>query len=272
MKSTLNLTLIVFSAAVVALTGCKKGAVSPTADGELDITAVTKQIGTSFYKSFTGQYGGANIGDGITVPNNVKSTRGPRVNSIEPYCGYQIDTTDNVSYQAFDTLKNIDSKYKFIYTCSADNLDGYVLTDTVTYTDNGPLFTNKYLIAQNYIVSKADAHYTMVSMKGTMGNNFVKKVLNAEGSVIDTKNNHTEYTLTNVKIKTAGGSADISSGTVTFEASLSEETGGKTFSGNFSGSMTFLGNKKANIKITYKNKTQKYSLDLATYDQTQIFD
>lgn len=270
MKLTFKVTLTIF-ATVAILASCKKNGLAPatSADGEIDVTTAAKQIGISFAKSFSGAYGGAKLGDGIKAPSNSKSSR-LRVNSTEPYCGYVIDTTDNFTYQVGDTTKNVDSKYKFIYTCSASTLDGYALTDSVTYTDKGPLFLNKYLMAQNYIVNKAADDYSLVTMHGTLGNNFVEKVLNQSGAVTDTKNNHTEYTFTNVKVNTNG--AGIISGTVTFNASLSETvTGVKTFRGSFSGTMTFLGNNQATLVITYKGKTQKYAFDLITYDQTPIF-
>lgn len=273
MRSTVKLTLTIFAVATVAITSCKKNSVAPatSADGEIDVTVAAKQIGVSFSKSFNGIYGGAKLSDGIKTPSGIKSGR-LKVNSIEPYCGYVIDTTDNFTYQVVDTTKNVDSKYKFIYTCSANTLDGYVLTDSVTYTDKGPLFINKYLIAQNYIVNKAADDYSLVSMHGSMGNRFVEKVLNESGAVIDTKNNHTEYTFTDVKVNTNG--LGVVSGTVAFNASLSETVVGvktKTYRGSFSGTMTFLGNNQAILVITYKGKTQKYTFDLITYDQTPIF-
>lgn len=270
MKSTIKLTLTIFAAVAVVFTSCKKSTLSPannTADADMDLTVAVKQIGTAFYKSLGGQYGGAKAGDGIKTPHSGPATRGPRVNSTEPYCGYTIDTADNFDYYVNDTLRNVDSKYKFVYTCSANALDGYILTDSVTYTDRtaANLFLNKYFIGQNYIVNKAADDFSKVSMRGTLGNNFVEKVLDNNGNVTDTKSNHTEYVLSNILINTSStGTGAVLSGSVTFNATLSEKiTGVKTIHGAFTGSMTFLGNDLVNITVTYKGKTttQKYHLD-----------
>lgn len=280
MRSTIKLALTVFAAAAVALTSCKKGNDASSSDNlpevDMDATVAAKQIAQAFYSSLNGQYGGAKAADGIKAPNSSRPTRGPRVNSIEPYCGFTIDTTDNFDYTAGDTLKNVDSKYKFIYTCSVSVLDGYVLSDSVTYTDKGTLFLNKYLIAQNYTVNKAANDYSVVNMRGTLGNNFVEKALNSTGAVTDTKNNHTEYVLNNIHISTSNtGTGAVLSGTVSFNATLSEKiTGVKTIHGTFKGNMTFLGNNLVNIKLTYKGKTttQKYYLDPYSGYLSEVYD
>jgi hypothetical protein len=268
MRSSVKITLAVLSAVLLVTTSCKKSALAPVAsNSSANTMAISKQIATNLLKSLGGHYGGANISDGIKAPSGVVVTpKGQRVNGIDPYCGFTIDTTTNFDTQVGDTLKNVDSKYKFIYTCSTNALDGYVLSDTVTYTDKGALFLNKYIIGQNYIVNKASNDFSAVSMHGTLGTDIYLGVLNTSNQTTGYNKNNTQYVLSGLNINVAGATPDITVGTVTFNSHITYLEAGKTVTGGYSGTLTFIGNHKAHMTVTYNGVTTTYLFNLLNYD------
>jgi hypothetical protein len=273
MRSTLKITLAALSAVVLINASCQKTAVTPAkSNASANTLAIAKQIGINFYQSVTGQHGGANIGDGIKAPSGVvPNPTSLRINGFtgEPYCGLTIDTTLNFDRQVGDTLKNVDSRYKFIYTCSTSALDGYVLSDSITYTDKGPLFFNKWITGQNYIVTKSSADFSTVLMRGTIGTNYYTSTVN--GATTTAYNRAlTQYSLNNLTVKVSGASPDITAGTATYNANITYLEDGNTVTGGFTGSITFIGDHKARMVITYQGVTTTYSFDLITYNLTVI--
>ncbi|MCC8424530.1 hypothetical protein [Mucilaginibacter sp. UR6-11] len=273
MKASFKITLTTLAAVLLVYTGCKKVTEAPggSNNSPANTMAAGKQIAANLYKSITGRYGGVNIGDGIKAPSGVVSTpRGPRVNGIEPYCGFTIDTTLNLENQVGDTLKNVDSKYKFIYTCSSSALDGYFLSDSITYTDKGALFLNKWITGQNYIVNKSGSDFSTISMRGYIGTDFYLSTLNNSKAIIAYNRSVTQYVLNGLTINVAAGSPDIIAGTVNFNANISYLEDGNTVTGGFTGSIAFLGNHQAHITVIYNGETTVYAYNLLTNEINPI--
>jgi hypothetical protein len=266
MKRSIKIILAALICVPFVYTSCKKSATpSAPSNTSANTMAISKQIAGNFIKSLNGGYGGAKIGDGIKAPSGfMSSQKGPRVNSVTPYCGYTIDTALNFTTLTGDTSKTVDSKYKFIYTCSNGTLDGYILSDSITYTDSSPLFKNKYITGQNYSVNNASSDYSVVLMRGTLGTNYSVSTLNNSHLEIAYNKANTQYYLNALTVNVSGKSPDITGGSVDFNANITYLQDGNTVTGGYSGSMQFLGNHIAKITLTYNGVTTVYSYNLIT--------
>jgi hypothetical protein len=274
MRSTVKITLAALTGLALIYSSCSKSVTGPapsTKASANNTQAISKQIASNFVKALKGTYGGANIGDGIKAPNR-KSTanKGPRINSVTPYCGFTIDTALYFTVLLGDTTKTVDSKYKFIYTCSAGSLDGYVLTDSITYTEKGTLFLNKYLTAQNYIVNNISSDFSVVSLHGSIGTAYDTDVFDNAQTRVAYGYTHTQYYLNGLSINVAGSAPNITAGTVNFSSNIIYLENGNTVTGGFAGSLTFLGNNMANMSVTYNGVTTLYSYNLLTNDMQPI--
>jgi hypothetical protein len=274
MRSTFKFTLAALSA-VLIYSGCSKSSLQPatnTNKNSAQTLAISKQIANNLYKSLTGVYGGANIGSGVKAPKAI--TAAPqgklRVNAV-PYCGMTIDTTLYFDFMQHDTTTTVDSRYKFTYTCSSSSLDGYILSDSITYTDKSPTVFNKYATGQNYTVRNASADFSVVGMYGTIGTSY--HTSNVSGSNVATNYNYndTRYSLNNLLINISGPSPDITSGTVTFVSNITYlEVGGSPVTGGFTGTITFVGSHNATMSVTYNGTTTLYSYNTTTGELTAL--
>jgi hypothetical protein len=276
MRSTLKITLAALTA-VLIYSGCSKSLNEPAPSANKNSAqtlAISKQIATNLYKSLTGTYGGANIGSGIKAPSAITAAPkgGRRVNTVTPYCGMTIDTALYFDFLHTDTTTTVDSKYKFTYTCSSSALDGYTLSDSITYTDKSPTVLNKYATGQNYTVINNSADFSVVSMWGTIGTSFRQSNINASSHATTNYNyNDTKYSLNNLQINVAGASPDITGGNATFVSNITYlEVGGTPVTGGFWGTITFLGDHKAKMTVNYNGVTTNYSYNLTTGEVTEI--
>jgi hypothetical protein len=271
MRLTFKITLAALTA-VLIYSSCSKSITEPAPSANKNSAqtlAISKQIATTLYKSLTGAYGGANIGSGIKAPSAITAAPkgGRRVNSITPYCGLTIDTALYFDFLHNDTTTTVDSKYRFTYTCSANALDGYILSDSITYTDKSATVLNKYATGQNYTVINASPNFSVVAMYGTIGTSFRTSNVNASHIATNYNYNDTKYSLNNLLVNVTGASPDITGGNVNFVSNITYlEVGGSPVTGGFSGTITFLGNHMAKISITYNGETTLYSYDLANND------
>jgi hypothetical protein len=275
MRSTFNFTLAALTA-VLIYSSCSKSVTEPAPSSNKNSAqtlAISKQIATNLYKSLTGGYGGANIGSGIKAPSAITAAPkgGRRVNAVTPYCGMTIDTTLYFDFMQHDTTTTVDSKYKFIYTCSTNSLDGYILSDSITYTDKTSTVFNRYTTGQNYTVVNASPNFSVVAMYGTIGTSFRTSNVNASHITTNYNYNDTKYVLNNLLVNVAGASLDITSGSVNFVSNITYlEVGGSPVTGGFSGTITFLGNHMAKMSVTYNGVTTLYSYNLVTNDVDPI--
>lgn len=247
-------------------TGCKKSATtSSSSNTSANTMVISRQIAGTFIKSLNGEYGGAKIGDGIKAPSNPMSAqKSPRVNSVISYCGYSIDTALYFTGLIGDTTRVAGSKYKFIYTCSNGVLNGYILSDSITYTDNGTLFNNKYLTGQNYAVNNFNADFSVVLIRGTLGTNYSLSTLNNSHVVVAYNKANIQYYLNALTVNVTGSTSNITGGAVDFNAGIVYLKDGNTVAGNYSGSMQFLGNHMTKITLTYNGVTTVYSYNIIT--------
>ncbi|MGF7078662.1 hypothetical protein [Mucilaginibacter sp. UYCu711] len=276
MRSTFKFTLAAL-AAVLIYSSCSKSVTEPAPSANKNSAqtlAISKQIATNLYRSLTGGYGGANIGSGIKAPSAITAAPkgGRRVNAVTPYCGMTIDTTLYFDFMQHDTTTTVDSKYKFTYTCSTNSLDGYILSDSITYTDKTSTVFNRYITGQNYTVQNASADFSVVAMYGTIGTSFRTSNVNPSSHATTNYNyNDTKYSLNNLLVNVRGASPDITGGSVNFVSNITYlEVGGSPVTGGFSGTITFLGNHMAKMSVTYNGVTTLYSYNLVTNDVDPI--
>lgn len=267
LKSTLAL-LVVFA---FAYTACKKS--QTPSKNTINTADLSKQLALGLYNSLSGRYGGADINDGIKVPSSLSPNhKGPRINSVSPFCGYVIDTTYSNSSQSGDTSKVFGGHYKFTFGCTVGKIDSYLLSDTVSNTETGTLFNNVYSVSQNYFVKALDTAYKTSSIEGYINSSFHTKVLNASGVTTQYHNTDSQYGLHNVKVDISSGLADITEGTSIFYAqvaNLDSSTGANGSIDSYNGTLTFKGNHIAKVSITIGGVTKLYKVNLLTQTVTE---
>jgi len=267
MKINITRAILCLAAFMLFYSSCKKNTVKPaaTAATTVDYATLSSQTATMFYKSITGQYGGADVSKGIKSPFSAKVT-GRALFSTSPLCGFVIDTSYNYSITIgtnilSDTVKTYSGTFRFQYTCTGGNVNGYILNDTVNYLEqNQFLFSNNTNLNQNYTVKALDQTFKLVSMDGTLnsGANFQQIFNEASGYLFGT------YVLTGLKVDFTSGVADVTEGTSTFHIvyrPMRSFDVPQVPNQIYDGTIQFLGNHKAKLTI---NPGHVYLVDLLT--------
>lgn len=263
MKIPYTRLLLFAIVAAVFYSSCQKSDVKPVAKTAADTAIVHKQIALTLVQALNGSYGGTNINVGVKAQSNISTTHtDPMEYRIAPLCGFIIDTTFSSKTQSGDTAKVFAGNFRFIYTCSTNRPDGYIVHDSLVYTGIAPVFKNSFTVAQNYTVKATDSTYKHVVTNGSILSE-VNNLLYHDGFSVgyDFVSNH--YQLHNLKVDIAGGKpADITSGTADFISVTSylhygdaNYTESKTV-----GRITFLGNHRAKLAITGTGKS--FMIDL----------
>ncbi|HVW98566.1 MAG TPA: hypothetical protein VHA56_21545 [Mucilaginibacter sp.] len=252
--------------------GCKKNQIKANTPKSVDFKSLSSKVALNFMQAVSGKIGGANINDGIKAPSGITmNVKGLRLFSVNPLCGYAIDTAYNFSVVSGDSTKAYKGDFHFTYTCSTDNVDGYTVRDSLTNTEVGALFNNTYTLGQNYVVKALDNTYTFVSMDGYVASTVFDRVLNAGGATVEYHYLAGQYNLTGLTVKITNGVADITSGTSKFFVFITNLDPTTSIDGSFygyAGTITFLGNHKA--KLTIESPSQSYMVDLLTGEVTPL--
>ena len=270
MKLNLTRTTLLFAVFILVYSSCKKNTIKPvaatTTATPVDLAALSSQVGVTFYKSINGQYGGTDISKGITSPFSTKTGRRV-VNSIAPLCGFVIDTSYNYTIDngqnklsLTDTLKTYSGRFRFQFTCTSGNVDGYDVADTVDYIErNAFTFYNSISVAQNYNVKALDQTYKLVSMDGTLTSwAGYDQTFAEQGTSLNAS-----YVLAGLRVNFASGIADITQGTATFHIVYYPlHSFDVPFTPSaYDGSIQFLGNHMAKLTI---NPGHVYMVNLLT--------
>jgi len=248
-------------------TACKK----PPAKTASAIDTSSTKIAINLMQGLSGAYGGANINDGVKAESNITDgqNHGAIVFKKVPLCGFTIDTTFNTKAKAADSAKTFFGNFKFIYTCSTDRPDGYIVHDSLVSIATSTTFKNRFTAAQDYTVKALDSTYKLVSTKGSILS-ITDNAIYQDGFSVGYDYNYNSYTLSGLKIDFTKGSADIITGVANFKSTTSYlHPGDKAATEvNYTGTITFLGNHKARLHINEKNKS--YTIDLLTGIATAI--
>ncbi|MDB5090058.1 MAG: hypothetical protein JWR09_4052 [Mucilaginibacter sp.] len=261
MKLKIKGMLMLLTSATLFYAACKKGeklpapVIKPVTDSAtLNMEAITSQVAVNFAQSFNGTYGGININDGIGLPDfaTVKKVK-PVITDANQLCSFFPDTAVSISITKGDTLKaQTDGFFKFFITCDSAKAKGYSVFDSLATTGKGAKNSFAYNVSQYYVVKSLNAANTLLSVNGN-SKSFVDLVSNdASHKPISV---HSYYTLTALTFDLSK-KGDIISGVSTFQSIGANNNGGWYYAGT----ITFLGNHKANVLIN--NKT--FNVDLLT--------
>lgn len=277
---TKNFTRIFLSlsAIVMLYASCKKETVKKNTAATTDYKALSSQVATTFYQAITGQYGSVDVSKGIKSPFKANAAhKGLTLNDVPSLCGFAVDTTYNYTvvspgdpgYQFTDTTKTYHGNFHFVYTCTAGIVNGYDVTDSVSYNASTFNFRSASSLAQHYIVKALDQTYKVVSMDGTLS------ARTNENKIGEEVNSYsiTTYTLTGLKVDFSSGIADIVSGTSTFHMHILPPTSigvppPYIVYIDYYGIIEYLGNHKAKLTINPGGKI--YLVDLITGVATPV--
>jgi len=263
MKFTFKLSLVVLTALAIFYSSCKKSGAKPANDTTTtkptptDYKVLGSQIALNFYKSITGAYGGANVNNGIGLPGATTATsRKVRViNSLDAMkssCGFTLDTTYNTNLTAGDTAKTFSGHFKFIYTCTSTDVDGYSLVDSLTNTEVGSIFNNRFINSQNFTVKALNQTYKLVSMDGGSFLGINNSTLTS-GKVTGYHDLDMNYKLSGLQVNFSTGVADLTTGTASFNGTQGDLDSTTATDGNIAtyvGTITFLGSYQAKVAFT----------------------
>jgi len=273
MKPNFTRSLILLSAVVLFYTACKKNTVKPTQTtaAKTDYASISSQLAVTFYKSITGQYGGANIGKGVTSPFSAK-VGGTAASVTSPLCGFVVDTSYSYSVHSskhpspFDTTYTYSGSFRLAYTCSGGAVNGYVVDDSLGYNEQTYIaFNNSSNVGQHYTVKTLDQTGKLLSMNGSI-NTYVNLIgaFNESGAFF-----RAAYKLAGLTVNYGSGTADVTTGVATFHMvytvySLVIQSPPPTI---YDGTIEFLGNHKARLTI---NPGHVYIVDLTTGVATPV--
>ncbi|MCR8561348.1 hypothetical protein KXD93_27090 [Mucilaginibacter sp. BJC16-A38] len=255
MKLNLTRTLVLLAVIVVCYASCKKQnapSAGNTTKAVIDYKALSSTIGTQFYKSITGQYGGTDVNKGITSPDEaVAANKKFSLNSIAPLCGTIIDTTyktETVNPATASFTTHFEN-FHFTYTCDAGRVDGYLVRDSLVNVSVQNLFaSNTYAVTQNYAVKALDQTYKYVSMDGSLSS----LVATGNSEALSVKSTASIYYLVGLRVNFASGPADITAGTTSFKTTTTVYGPETSYIHNvttYYGTIQYLGNHKA--KVTF---------------------
>jgi len=263
MKPFVKMMVAAMACSMFLYTACKKVSDAPVK------TASTKDVaglvGKDFTQALAGNYGGLSLKDNVKPPTFLTESNRKIVNSLNPLCGYTIDTTVRYVYRQGDSVKSlVKGRFVFTFTCSSTIPDGYKSFTSFTSSGKTPDYAYIYAIAQGYIVQALNAQYTKVSANGTLKSFGDFKYGAADVDTTHLANSiyqHQTYIMHNLVIDVTNN-LDIISGTATF-TSKGRNSFGKW---EYIGTIEFIGNHKAIITIN----GQAYNVDLLTGVATPI--
>lgn len=278
MKSFTQKGMFKFSAAlivclVLVYTSCQKTQVKTTSNTTTPTSGssdIAKQVALNFYKALTGGYNGMNINSGINA-NITTNNANHLINSAKnPLCGLTVDTAHNNTWKEGDTTFLSSGRFKFKYTCSKNNVDGYTLTDTANSNVSDTAFSAVNNASQKYIVVALDNTYKKILTNGLIVTTSNYSAL-SKGVVTGYTNTSAQYAMTAVKIDVSSGIADAVSGTAEFHMHfVNKPVSGKTTDITYAGLMTYLGNHWARVDLLQNGKYVSFKVNLVTGVTTPV--
>jgi hypothetical protein len=248
--ATLLIVIILFS------TACNKNnnVIKPVAAVPQPLTTdmVSSHIALNLAQSLSGTYGGIDIKSGINKPafaTEGSSTQISRFhalsNSLNSLCGFFVDSTLSYDANLGDTIKShADGTLKFYFNCDNGISTGYTANDIFTTTGKATKYSFVYAVNQNYQTTSLNTGNSLLSIDGNLKSDID---LTYDNTAVKQTVTHDYYVLDKLIIDlTKGG--DITSGSAIFTSTGSNNYG--TWS--FNGTITFLGNHKADILINGK--------------------
>lgn len=270
MKTTIKYLSLLLALSLF-YTACKKTESSPS-KSPFNPADFSRQLAVNLYKSLSGQYGGADISDGIKAPSGIASPshKAPRVNSINAYCGLTIDTTYTGSEVVSDSLKSYYTRFKFIYGCENDVLNSYSLQDSVSSTVTYQQYKAVYKLTQLYNVKAIDQTYKISSVEGAIS--FSSHIDVNTQSGVQYTHMDSYYLLHNVKVDISSGTADVIEGSASISGVFRYKDAVYDVDNNITGSIEFLANhmSKVTLQVSDGHGNYVYLVDMLTGQVTKV--
>src|SRR3569833_1771709 len=163
MKIPYGQLLLCTAVAAIFYSSCRKSEVKPVAKTAADTAAVNKQIALNLVQALNGSYGGTNINDGVKAQSNISTTHTDPIESrIVPLCGFIIDTTFSSKTTSKDTVKVFSGNFRFVYTCSTNRPDGYIVHDSLVYSGTAPVFNFCFSVVLFFSVLASVSSFLLV--------------------------------------------------------------------------------------------------------------
>ncbi|MFD2872812.1 hypothetical protein ACFS5N_10060 [Mucilaginibacter ximonensis] len=255
MKTTIKYVCLFLGMSLV-YTACKKSGTAPSRS-PFNPADFSRQLAVNLYRSLSGQYGGADINEGIKAPSAViPGKKGPHINSINPYCGLTIDTTYSASETVADSLKQYYTRYRFTYGCDNNILNSYTLQDTVINTITKDQYKGVYKLIQLYQVKAADATYKTSSVEGSISFSAHTGVNTKTGLQYNYMDSY--YTLQGVMVDISTGTADVIAGSAAISGTFQYKDSIYDVNDGITGSIQFLGGHMSKVTLHVSDGSSGY--------------
>jgi hypothetical protein len=252
----LKLTLVLLISVALFYSACKKSSTTTTQKA-LSPQAVSSQIALNLSQTLFGGLGTFNIGGGLDAPGEFGVIKHNKlhINDVngDPACGTIVDTTLNSSVTIDTAQLSVKGTIKFSFLCSNGSLSGYNINENVQIGAITPHLAISYSVAEALTIQSTDptSSLSTLSLNGTLNE--------AIGIKYKTGSNQTDNDSFNYVFKSViidPNTDGLTSGTATFVTKGSGPTG----SWNYTGTITFLPNYRAQITINGST----YLVDLQT--------
>ncbi|MHB8208812.1 hypothetical protein [Mucilaginibacter sp.] len=254
MKLNLIRIFVLLFTVIFCYSACKKTATKPVSTSPITDAYSAKQIALSLNQSLSGQLGGANINDGAKAPSSIVAGKKTKtVNSLNPLCGYVIDTAYTHLVLPGDTTEWLSGKFHFVYNCSSSYVDGYTVYDSLKVENYSPTFLDEYTNIQNYTFKATDNTYQSATLNGSIVTSISHQGITPPKIQNQFTSVDCNYQLKGLLITNASGTTDITAGTATFTSAVEEvdgPVGTHGYFANYAGSIQYIGNHQAKLIIT----------------------
>ena len=267
MKFKVTHMIAVALAGIVIYSSCQKSSVTKTPVAP-DYNSIASQVALNLNSSLTGQYGGTNINNGVAAPASLTTNKSDKSLFALPLCGSKIDTNYSSYTTSGDTIKWLSGQLNFTFTCTNTAVDGYNVYDTLRTEVHNSTFVNEYTNAQNYAFKTIDANSSSL-------NGYIRTLISSTIYPTTTAAQiyhamSCYYQLSGLVITKTNGVSDVTAGTATFTSKTSDidaSTGASGVMGNYTGSMTWIGNHEADLTI---DPGHKYLINFTTKTITPV--
>ncbi len=291
MKLKFKVVLVLLTSVILFYTACKKSSAPapdlstaptppvyapPPGASTVAESTVSSLIAINIAQTLAGNYGGINLGDGITMPAFlIQYSRLPLNINLIGLCSFSPDTIAKYSSSPVDTVKSTTTGlFKFYFSCDTLKaprvngsvtftfLDGYNAYDSLATRGIAPKDSFNYNVKAFYTARAQDTVNIPFVGQGSANklltfNGAVKSFVDITATTkpVNPSSIHVYYTLKNLTMDLTQ-SKNITGGSATFGAT------GVTnkIPWTYSGTITFLGNNKVNILIN----TLIYNVDMTT--------
>lgn len=258
-KSYIKPLLAIMVCLAIVYTSCRKNESTPAPTTKTSTQAVSNDtlvshLAVNLAQSLSGNFGGVNVMDGVDSVSlgNHRGVQHGYTNAA--LCGFFTDSLVNYTHTSGDTTNHTGGNLTFYFDCTNGKPTGYTAYDSLG-TSKRPDGSTFFYVKQYYTIKCLNNDYQFVGVNGDIYYYYSTTSICDCGQTYTTIQN-VNYVLKDLVVNVCGCSHDILSGTATFKAY------GKGWS--LIGSMTFLGNYKADMLINGVT----YHVDLKTHKVT----